>query len=161
MVDFSWDKYAPLQAELRDNHTVGDRSWGVEAGLNGILSAEPTSHPPANDDDIQRVVSSEQRRERHRAALRRLYLTEDDGMRRNGMPVNSPRGPDLETFIEVRAELKSTRTKVTKSDWDLLCAVATGREYAEIAAAKGGTVGALRVRVSRLRREIAQVSVAG
>lgn len=161
MVDFLWAKYAPLQAELRDNHTVGDRSWGVEAGLNRILSAEPTDHPPANDDDIERVVSSEQRRERHRAALRRLYLTEDDGPRRNGTAVNSPRGPDPETFLQVRAELKSARAKVTKSDWVLLCAVAVGRDYAEIAAANGGTPGAMRVRVLRLRREIAQVPVAG
>jgi hypothetical protein len=140
VVDFTWSKYAQLQAELRDNHSVGDRSWGIEAGLNRILAA-PIGESPANDNDIQRAVSSRQRRERHRAALRRLYL------------VNNEAGPHPEAFLQARAELRSIRAKVISSDWHLLCAVGVGLEYAEIATVKGASTGALRVRVSRLRRK--------
>jgi hypothetical protein len=150
MIDFPWDKYAFLQAELRDKPSVGNRSWGIEAGLNRILSAEPLSsnHPLANDD-IERAVNNEQRRERHRAELRRLYLVKEEP------------GPHPETSLQARAELRLARAKVTKSGWDLLCAVAVGRDYAEIATANGGAPGALRVRVLRLRREVGQVSAAG
>jgi hypothetical protein len=142
MLDFPWGKYACLRAELQANRSVGNRSWGIEAGLNRILSAGLTSHPPANDEDIERAISNEQRRERHRAALRRRHLVKEEG------------GPDPETSLQARAELRSVRAKAIKSAWNLLCAVAVGHDFAEIAAAKGGTSGALRVRVFRLRREM-------
>jgi len=150
MVDFLWGKYACLQAELRDKPSVGNRSWGIEAGLNRILSSVPLSNDPsANDDDIERAVNNEQRRERHRAALRHLYLVTEEP------------GPHPETSLQARAELRLARAKVTKSDWDLLSAVAIGHDYAEIAAAEPRTPGALRVRVLRLRREVAAASAAG
>ena len=77
MVDFPWDRYACLQAQLRQGHRVSDRSWGIEAGLNRILSPELTTQPPANDD-IDRVVNNEERQQRHRAELRRRHLVNDE-----------------------------------------------------------------------------------
>jgi hypothetical protein len=142
--DSPWDKYASLQAELRDTYTVGNRTWAVEDAMNHIAAAEPTAPTPANDDDyIDRTIRTAQRRERYRAALRRVYL------------VQEPVGPRPDQHLDARADLRSARAKIAKADWDLLCAVAVGRSYTEIAAQRGSTAGALRVRVSRLRRDIA------
>lgn len=143
MVHSLWDKYASLQAELRGTFTVSNRSWAVEDFLNQLAAVGPTDQVSANDDGyVERAVSTAQRRERHRAVLRRLYLLEDPH-------------PHPEEYLDARAGLRSVRAKVTKADWNLLCALAAGRGYTKIAAHRGGTVGALRVRVSRLRREIA------
>ena len=143
MNDFPWDKYAALQAELRDTYTVGNRSWAVEDAMNHI-TVGPIEETPANDDGyVDRAVSTAQRRERHRAALRRLYLVEGHA------------GPHPEEQLDARAALRSARAKAAKADWDLLCAVAVGCSYTEIAAWRGSSAGALRVRVSRLRRDIA------
>ena len=143
MDDSVWVKYTSLQAELLDNSTLSHRSWGLEGALNRILSADAPTCIAANGDNIEHIVGSEQRRERHRTALRRLQL-----------PQEAP-SFDLGPFLAARAELKSARAKVNGSDWNLLCGVAIGHSYAEIATAHGETVGALRVRVSRLRRRIA------
>jgi hypothetical protein len=141
MNDSPWDKYQLMQAELRTTYTVGNRSWAVEDAMNHIAEAGLTHQTPANDDYVDRVISTTQRRERHRAALRRLYLVEDHA------------GPHPEEQLDARAALRSARAKVSKSDWDLLCAVAVGRSYAEMAARRGTTAGALRVHVSRLRHD--------
>ncbi len=139
-----WDYYASFQAELMDTYTVGNRSWAVEDVLTGIAAVGPTLPTPANDDDyVDRAISTAQRRERYRAALRRVYL------------VQNPTGPHPEQQLDARVALRSARTKVSKADWDLLSAVAVGWSYTEIAARRGSTAGALRVRVSRLRRDIA------
>jgi hypothetical protein len=138
MVDFPWSNYALLQAELRDDYSIGNRSWGLEAALNRLVS----NNPPANDNEIQRVIKSEQRRERNRAALRRLHLGNGAGF-------------DPEASLQAQISLKSLKAKVSSSDWRLLFAVGIGRDYAEIVGANGGTAGALRVRVFRFRREAA------
>jgi DNA-directed RNA polymerase specialized sigma24 family protein len=109
--------------------------------MNHIAANAPT---PANDDDyVDRTISTAQRRERYRAALRRLYLIRDVA------------GPHPDQQLDARAALRSARARVTKAEWILLCAVAVGYSYTEIAARRGSTAGALRVRVSRLRRDIA------
>jgi hypothetical protein len=139
MADIPWVEYARMQTELRERQEASNWSWGLEAGLSYILSDEKPSTPPANDD-IDRVVSNSQRQERHRMALRRLHLVHEE-------PTSNPLAS-----LEVREELRAVRARMTKADWDLLCAVGAGWTYAEIVAAKGGTPGGLRVRILRLRR---------
>jgi hypothetical protein len=48
------------------------------------------------------------------------------------------------------------RSRLAGPDWDLLCEVGIGRSYAEIATMRGGTPGANRVRVLRIRRSLVQ-----
>ena len=142
MVDFPWEKYACLQAQLRDNRNITNRTWGIEAGLDRILTGVPADRSPANDDDVQRAVSTAERRERHRAGLRRVYIRNEDAT------------PHPNPFFEARAALRFAKAHVTRSDWALLSAVAAGFSYTEISAANGNKPGALRVGVLRLRRQI-------
>jgi hypothetical protein len=141
MTVFPWNHYSRLQAEL-DNPNISDRSWGVEAAMSRILAGEFTD-PLTINDDLDRAIASEQRRERHRAALRRRHL----------MIVES--GPHPEQHLVARAELRAAEGKMTPPKWRLLVAVAEGYDYTDLAAAEGATLGALRARVFRLRREVA------
>jgi hypothetical protein len=62
--------------------------------------------------------------------------------------------PHPEEALEARQELCIARSKVSKQDWTLLCQVAMGYDYTEVASVSGGTPGSLRVRVLRLRRQL-------
>jgi DNA-directed RNA polymerase specialized sigma24 family protein len=57
-------------------------------------------------------------------------------------------------MLEARQELKVLRSRLTAQNWSLLCKLAVGYEYAEIAAANNVSANTLRVRVLRLRREL-------
>ncbi len=141
MTGIPWDQYACLQAELAGNPAVGDRSWGIEAALNRILAGE-FGNSPTIDADVKRAVASEQRRERHRAALRCRYL----------VPIDRSPHPEIQLFA--RAGLRSAKARTTNTKWRLLLEVGEGHEYAELAVARRTTSGALRAQVFRLRREI-------
>jgi hypothetical protein len=127
-----WNNYARLQTELRRNNRI-DRAWGAEAALTFICSiGSPAS------DDADRAARSEARRERHRAVLRRWYLSEDN----------------LRIDPRCGADLALIKAWVTPADWDLLSAIGEGCSYQEVAAKTGQTPGALRVRVTRLRKRL-------
>jgi phage/plasmid primase-like uncharacterized protein len=141
MTGFPWHHYAYLQDEL-DDFRVSDRSWGIEAALNRIVAGDFTDSTTINID-IGRTIANEERRERYRAALRRLHLTTNDA------------SPHAEEHLVARAELRAAEAKTTKKKWRLLVAIGEGHDYAELAAAEGATIGSLRAKVFRLRREIA------
>lgn len=134
----NWGAYARLQTLLADDPVVDGQSWGLEAGLDRHLEALGE----VSDDDTDRAVRSESRRERHRARLRRIY----------GIDISVPR--EVDSQVEARQRLNALRAMLSEADWLLLVAVGEGREYAEIATALGVTVEGLRVRVFRLRRDI-------
>ncbi len=132
-----WRAYARLQEKLARSHWVDHSTWGLEAGLNSLLAGEfPV------EEDVDRVISSGSRKERHRARLRRVYLV-DEGSAEN---------PDA--ALDARRRLRLVATRVTKDDRRLLRAVGEGYEYGEIAAASHVAPGTLRARVLRLRRRL-------
>jgi hypothetical protein len=134
-----WGAYARLQTVLADKPVVDGHSWGLEAGLDRHLAA---LGEPRDDDDADRAVRSESRRERHRARLRRVYLINLDG------------APELDAQLDARRTLYGMRDVLSDADWRLLVAVAEGRAYGELAAVFGASACCLRVRVLRLRREM-------
>lgn len=136
-----WGAYARLQSKLLHSRHIDDRSWGTEAALNRILISPDSK--PLTVDEIARTAASERRRERRRARLRLVYVAADDASHH---PEDAP---------AARHELFIARSKVTKRGWTLLCQVAAGYDYVELAAARGKTPGCLRVRVLRLRRRLA------
>lgn len=138
-----WGVYARLQIKLAHRRQVDDRSWGLDAGLDRVL-AEPDQ--PPTEDEIDRAVRSEGRRERYRAQLRRVHLA----------PENCATDP--EAAVAARQTLRTAQAQVAIDDWMLLCAVGEGCEYGEIAAARNGSPGQLRVRVLRLRRKLTSES---
>jgi hypothetical protein len=144
MADFPhpWDAYASLQAALSRGRYITDQSWGTEAAMNRILVSLQDNKPPAADQ-IARTAASERRRERHRARLRVIHLAGGDISARP------------EDALAARQELRVARSKVSERDWSVLCQLATGYNYAEVAAVNGGTPGTLRVRVLRCRQHLA------
>jgi hypothetical protein len=129
-----WSAYLRLQSQLDHNICIDDRNWGLEAGLNRILAAPVST---VSDDDVTRAVSSEARRERNRAVLRRKYLVQCEETR------------DPRKMLEARSNLRAIRSLVSSSDWAVLLALGEGSEYREL-----GASGPLRVRVLRLRRDL-------
>jgi hypothetical protein len=137
-----WDIYARLQTEMLCGSRVTNQSWGTEAAMNHVLaSLQDTKSPEA--DEIERTAASERRRERRRANLRLVYLTSSEIF------------PDPEAPLIARHELAIVQSKVSARDWSALCQVGSGCGYAELASANGGTSGGWRVRVLRLRRQLA------
>ncbi len=137
---YPWDEYARRQAKLARTIRVGDQSWGLEAGLNRIVSA-PSGCPPTRDE-IDRAVASASRRERYQAGLRLANLAQ------NAVTAH-PEGALL-----ALTELRTARTRLPQDGWALLSEVAAGRNYEQLAAELGARAGALRARVLRLRRAL-------
>jgi hypothetical protein len=131
--------YARLQTNLRRNYLVGDRSWGTEAGMAHIL--ESASGAPPTEEEVNQVIATSRRRERHRGS-RREPLLED-------IPTAHPEGA-----LTARRELAAIRRKVGDRNWELLTAVGIGSNYKEISIAASMPPGAVRVKVLRLRASL-------
>jgi hypothetical protein len=136
-----WRAYARLQKSLSRTSVVSDRSWGIEAGLNFLITEAALKSPPS-DDDVSRSVQSESRRERNRLALRRYYISAKE-------PAIDP-----VSILDARSELHIIRSKLSDADWGLMAAIGIGRDYSEISALLETSAVAARVRVMRLRQQI-------
>jgi hypothetical protein len=135
-----WDEYVRLQGQLGNRRHVDGSSWGLEAELDNLLKSIGSEKHIPSAEELDRTARSESRKERHRATLRRVYLTPID-------PTSDTQGR-----LDARHELKAVQDQVAAKDWELLHAIGVGRDYEELAEARGVTVGSLRVRVLRLRR---------
>jgi len=136
-----WDLYARLQGKSLRCHRVDNHSWGTEAAMGRILTSLEIDKPAA-PDEISRAAASEERRERDRAYLRLVHF--------GGSEVsNHP-----EVCLAARQELRAAESKVSTKDWSILCQLAAGHNYAELAVANGGTPGSLRIRVLRCREHL-------
>ena len=131
-----WGIYARLQHNLRREHRIGDRSWGTEAGMDYILDS--VSGSPPTEEEVNRVIATGRRRERHRGS-RREPLLED-------IATAHPEGA-----LSARSELAAIRRKVGDRNWDVLEALAMGSSYQEVSKAMSMPLGATRVKVVRLR----------
>ena len=133
----SWSAYARLQEKLADRNHVDDYTWGLEAGLNRLLTDD---FPVVRD--VERAIQSESRKERYRYQLRRIHLNAEA----------SAEGP--ENALDARRRLRFMETRVTVEDWALLRAVGDGHHFKQIAIVKKLAPGALRARIFRLRRTL-------
>lgn len=138
-----WAIYARLQNNLRREYQVGDRSWGIEAGMNHILESLAGAVPA--EDEVNKVIATGRRRERHRVARRDPLL--DD------YATAHPDGA-----LTARSELAAIRRKVGGRNWDLLAAVGIGSSYKDISAAMSLPQGLIRVKVTRLRATFAHAA---
>ena len=92
----SWSAYARLQEKLADRNHVDDYTWGLEAGLNRLLTDD---FPVVRD--VERAIQSESRKERYRYQLRRIHLNAEA----------SAEGP--ENALDARRRLRFMETRVT------------------------------------------------
>ena len=135
-----WDAYVRLQNSLGREHRLSDRSWGTEAGMAYILG-EATASPPTQPE-INQVVATSRRRERHH------------GSRRASMPEHLTT-PHPDSYLQARNELAVMRSRLSDRNWKLLATAGSGVDYKEIARRFSTSQGNLRVKVLRLRREMA------
>jgi DNA-binding NarL/FixJ family response regulator len=133
-----WAAYMRLQEELASKSDADDHAWGLEEALHRLLSDELSL------EEIDRIIRSRRRRERHQARLRSAYLIKDE------------RQPSVElgTQMDVRQQLAELRDQVTASEWALFQRLGEGYRYKEIADLETVSIGALRARVCRLRRRL-------
>ena len=136
-----WSAYASLARGLSRRHCIDDQSWGAEAALNQILTSLQQGKSPSQED-IHRMGATARRCERHRAQLRVVHL-----------PV-SESAASPEAAFAARDELNAISSRLAERDWIILSEVSAGRNYGEVVSMVGGTVGALRVRVTRVRKEL-------
>lgn len=130
-----WDAYARVQDQLDHRHIADDYAWGLEAALNKLLDGLPFQN-------IDRYVDSGSRKERHRARLRRIYLSIPET--RVG----------VERAVYARDLLRTLLQLVSASDRAILRMIAEGFDFREIANARRSTAGAVRTRFCRLRRAL-------
>ena len=135
-----WSAYEALQEQLARKCQIDHHAWGLEAGLNRLLM-QPDGCP--TQEDAARAVRSATRKERHRRKARGMYLVAAEFA---GSPEN---------VVAARERLRIAKARVTTEEWAFLCAVAEGQGYKEIAPDSPGAAGRLRVRVLRLRRQLA------
>lgn len=136
-----WSAYARLSRGLSRRCCIDGQSWGAEAALNQILILLQQGGSPSQED-IGRMGATARRGERHRAHLRLVHLPASEF-------AASP-----EAAFAARDELTAISSGLTERDWTILSEVSAGRDYSEVASLVGGTVGALRVRVARIRKEL-------
>lgn len=135
-----WAMYARLQENLLRNHRVDARSWAIESGMDHIL--ETVSDATPTQIELDRVIATSARRERHRCSRREPML--DD--------IASTHPEDA---LMARSDLMAVRRRVGEHNWELLTAVGMGTAYDEIAAAASRPASTVRVKVQRLRASLA------
>jgi len=134
-----WGAYERLQADLARRDHVDDRAWGLEAGLNSLLTERTAAKWEAV---ATQAAETESRKCRHRARLRRLHLASE------------PVSVSADVALHARLNLSLLTPVLTRDQWILLLAVSEGYGYQELAGLFGVSVGALRVRVLRLRARV-------
>ena len=137
-----WSEYARLSRGLARRCCIDDQNWGAEAALNQILTSLEQGQSPSLSD-IGRMGATARRGERHRTYLRLVHLDETNDV---------TRAPEAE-FI-ARDELIGISSRLSQRDWTILSELGAGSDYVKVTSLVGGTVGALRVRVLRLRKEL-------
>lgn len=138
-----WGAYTRLQRDLNGISSVKNRTWALESALNAVIEAAPAAGSP---DNTERIIATAERRERHRARLRRIYV----------LDLAPP--PTRAEGMEARATLSILHDRLKREDWTLITSVATGEDYGAVAKRTGTTAASLRIRTLRIRRALIQLA---
>ena len=156
---FPWNVYAEKQQQLKRSNRLTDQTWGLENGLNALLTSIETNSvtdQTALRCDIDRAVDSRFWRERNRARLRRRSLKPpaEFDTRPERHPADFSAQPE-ENHLHARINLSKVFAALAKDEWKLIIAAAAGFDCKEMASMwGGGNPGAIRTRLSRLRSRL-------
>lgn len=141
-----WKAYQRLQEQLDAAPRVNNRTWAIEVALDGILAsmADGNAHAAGK---LETQVSSAERRERHRQALRARFLHPATTLR-----------IDLDEVVDARLAFRKLWRGTRKKDRPLLQAIAQEFEPSEIAARTDIKPAAVRVRIFRLRAKLKKLA---
>ena len=136
---YPWSEYAHVQKRLSSRKAADDTAWGLEAAA-GTLLANTDKQPEPGLPSTERVIASGARRNRY---VRRLHIEHSFLTESGSNPI---------VGLEARADLSRLHSALPDRDMTLLLALASGHEYAELAASNRTSSQALRTRVTRVRR---------
>jgi hypothetical protein len=137
-----WRAYARIQLQLSRCTRLGYRAWGLEAGLNFLLRPEAET----SESELERTMAAAARRHRYQSAL----IRRDRGSANDDEA--DPRS--ISEAVGAQQALRRIRSSVSETDWFALTSLAEGSGYADLAEPLGTSIGALRVRVFRVRNQL-------
>jgi hypothetical protein len=156
---FPWNIYEAKQKQLKRSHRLTDQTWGIENGLNALLSAVESGTLAKNQDDgqrdLDRNIASRIWTERNRARLRRKYIKPAPEM--DPFPQRHPASfSPAETEGRLHASIRVSRIRsgMTSTEWDLIVRVTAGFDCHEMALESGVSAGSIRTKLSRLRSRL-------
>jgi hypothetical protein len=139
-----WAFYARVQKGA-DRARINSRYWAADEAADAALEmlAIPAPTLPAMTTGIKNIATNRaaKHRHRHRILHDQLWPMMQDLMT-----------PAVEGQIIAMSELERIQRRLSRQDWCLLVEVAQGSSYGSLAAERSETVGALKMRVSRLRK---------
>jgi hypothetical protein len=145
IIDYAWLRYADLQQRSRKAQELNDYAWGIEAALNYLLRVLETGTIPFNQLDLDaalsRAIASGARLRRSRSFAQRKWLIPPDALSTN-------------SAAEASFELDRIGRDMRGADAEILLDAGFGYTDREIACRHTSTPGAVRVRLSRLRRNL-------
>ena len=152
IIDYAWLRYADLQLRSRKTEELNDYSWGIEAALDYLLRVIETGTLPLSqsvlDAAIGRAIASGARLRRSRSLARRKWLVPPESLSTNAA-------------AEATIELDSIGRVLKDADAEVLLDAGFGYTDREIACRHTSTPGAVRVRLSRLRRNLVEQGHSG
>jgi hypothetical protein len=141
-LDPYWHAYARLQLRSRRRYRMDAIGWGLEAGLDHLLSAPLDDQVRDRDRGAADASERGKARERHRAQLRLRFC--------DPLEVNDPTA-----MLDDLARLRAVLSGVNKSDRAILLAVGFGHDSKAIARHHSAKPAAIRQKLTRLRERIA------
>lgn len=139
-----WAFYARVQRGANRTQ-ITSRYWAADEAADAALEmlAVPTPSLSELSIGLKNIVANRAAKHRHRARILHdqfFPMMQDMTM------------PPIDRQVVAMAELERIRHRLSRQDWHLLLEVAQGQSYAALAAQCDETVGALKMRVSRLRK---------
>ena len=142
-LDPHWHAYARLQLRSGRRYRMDAVGWGLEAGLEHLLSVQLDDHIHDRDREAANASERGKARERHRAQLRLRFC--------DPLEVNDPTA-----MLDDLARLKTVLSGVSKRDRYILLAVGFGHDSTAIASKHSATPAAIRQKLTRLRQRITE-----
>jgi hypothetical protein len=144
--DHAWLRYADLQQRSGKVQQFNDYTWGIESALNYLLSVIQSGTIPSNladlDASLNRAIASGARLHRSRSLALKTWVLPPDSV-------------STGAAAEARMALVRIGCAVKEADQTILIDAGLGYTDREIANRHASTPGAIRVRLSRLRRKLA------
>ena len=145
ITDYAWLRYHDLQERSREAQELNDYAWGIEAALNYLLRVLATGTLPFDQLDLDvalsRAIASGARLRRSHSLARRKWSISPDVLSTN-------------SAADACIGLDRIRRDLRAADAEILLDAGFGYTDREIACRHTSTPGAVRVRLSRLRRNL-------
>lgn len=140
-----WAEYARLQAQSSQHFTIDSYCWGIEEEMN-LFVEDPCAYTSEDARGLKRLRATASRRERSRQSIRNSHEAE-----------LATKPTDAVSYLEARQALAKIQAKVSPTQWNFLCAIGEGEDYAGTCNKYAISVGAARAQMFRFRQQFADL----